>query len=747
MNRKLNKNKSLRFHLLYILFVFSLLYVFGLGINLELNIFVQIILVSFVSSLVKFFILNPLILYITLGISLISSLLLNRYLNPFIFSAIERSYHLFKNIIENLQGKEIILSDNILLFWGLIMLIFSTFTALIIFKGKDIYCLLPIYISFFVYYWYAFFNEAYWMIALFLFLFFIFIGLDNSPGINFNHFWIKKTVLYSSFIILISLILPKPNNYIQWSWLDEKIYDLFPIVKDLRSHNPSTEVTEKPILFDFCLTGFQDKPCTLGGPIVLDHTKIMTVYADDSNYLRGSVKHIYRGNSWCSKQVPWENHIVNEDFSNLSKEDRELYYEKFNLKIVNHFHPFTTLFSPYRATKISMPGNYSITEILDNILVIKRGIYSGETYKVEFEKPLPYGILVSQDINRKKEDIDFLDSYLQIPNGKITERTKALVKEIVKDSEDDFEKATAIESYLRNNYEYSLDVDTVPANHEFIDYFLFVEEKGYCTYFATTMALMLRLEGIPSRYIEGYLAQDLVKKGVYEVKQSNAHAWVEAFIEPVGWMTFEATPSFSLESRLEDYDETIVNSDTIEVINDDNNIDLEESIDESIILGDGEFIDGEYEGQNSLSGDYSVGSFMRAIFNILKILIFIILIIILINIFKYEHQKRQVQKFSNKNKVLYLYEDILNLMNLLGYPQVAGETHFEYSNRIAYNFFKFEEKGIIEITKIFVRSKYSNEITSDKDVIELDLYRNSLENNLKIHLGTIIYYFTKYIKI
>lgn len=373
------------------------------------------------------------------------------------------------------------------------------------------------------------------------------------------------TYLYWLLCLLLVCIfqLPKPNNYIQWPWLDEKIYDLFPIVKDLRSHNPSTEVTEKPILFDFCLTGFQDKPCTLGGPIVLDHTKVMTVYADDSNYLRGSVKHIYRGNSWCSKQVPWENHVVNEDFSNLSKEDRELYYEKFNLKIVNHFHPFTTLFSPYRATKISMPGNYSITEVLDNILVINR-----------------------------------------------------------------------------NNYEYSLDVDTVPANHEFIDYFLFVEEKGYCTYFATTMALMLRLEGIPSRYIEGYLAQDLVKRGVYEVKQSNAHAWVEAFIEPVGWMTFEATPSFSLKS---------------------------------IILGDGEFIDGEYEGQNSLSGDYSVGSFMRSIFNILKILIFIILIIILINIFKYEHQKRQVEKFSNKNKVLYLYKDILNLMKLLGYPQVPGK--------------------------------------------------------------------------
>ena len=65
------------------------------------------------------------------------------------------------------------------------------------------------------------------------------------------------------------------------------------------------------------------------------------------------------------------------------------------------------------------------------------------------------------------------------------------------------------------------------------------------------MAIMLRLEDIPSRYVEGYLARNQVDKNRYEVRQRNAHAWVEAFIEPIGWVTFEPTPAYPLTNGLE----------------------------------------------------------------------------------------------------------------------------------------------------------------------------------------------------
>lgn len=61
---------------------------------------------------------------------------------------------------------------------------------------------------------------------------------------------------------------------------------------------------------------------------------------------------------------------------------------------------------------------------------------------------------------------------------------------------------------------------------------------------------MLRLQGIPSRYVEGYVARDLVEENKYVVKQKHGHAWVEAFIEPVGWVRFEPTPAYAAVPRI-----------------------------------------------------------------------------------------------------------------------------------------------------------------------------------------------------
>lgn len=746
MDRKTDRIQSWSFHLLYISFVFSLVYMFGLGIELELNILKQIFLVAMASSLVKFFLLNPLILYFLLATGSIGGLLANRYINPFLFSLMERVYLLFLNISENLQGKENISLGNIFSFWIILIFLVSFLTAFIIFKNKSINWLLPIYIGFFLYYWYTFFDSSYWMIALFLLSFFIFIGLDRYPKEKTNPFWSKTVITYSILIASLSILLPKTNNYISWPWLQIKIYSIFPMIEDLRYDDPS-ENHDEASLFDFSITGFQSEPSRLGGPVILNEERIMSVYSDSRNYLRGNVKHTYTGNSWDNSLVAWKGSVVNQDFSKISDEDRKLYYEGSEITITHREFTSTTLFSPYMPTKVTLPGNYPVNQSVDSILVLKKGIYNDENYKIQVEKPLPYGILITLDINRKKEDLDLLDTYLQVPHGKITSRTKTLVKEIVKDAESDFDKARAIETYLRNNYEYDLNVSPVPENKEFIDYFLFEEEKGYCTYYATTMALMLRLEGIPSRYVEGYLAHDLLATGVYEVKQSNAHAWVEAFIEPVGWMTFEATPSIPIESRLEDYEARVNDSEVGLDIDNDTSAIIDENIEDSTMLSDEGFLGGDYEMDEDISNNSPWISLSNIILYLLGILFLIIPIRFIVSFFKYKYQERQVEKMSNENKIIYLYKEILKLMDSLGHRQISGETHFEYASRVAYKLFQYDEKGIIEITEIFVRSKYSGLDTLDEDILDLVIYKESLENKLKNHLGKVNYYYQKYIKI
>lgn len=760
MDKIWNKNQKLILNIIYSSFVFSLVYILALGAGLKLNIMVQILGVFLGSMIVKFFLFNPLILYILLILAILIVVLVDYYITPILPSIMEKTIYLFENIANNLQGKENIASDNLIYFWIILMVFVSLFTSFILFKRKSIYLLLPVYLSSFIYYWYIFFDEAYWMISIFLLFFFILMGLNKylkgrpdieySTNYNFEGLytpWLKTTTIYSVLIVSLALLLPKTNEYIYWPWLHEKTYSVFPGIADLRSYDNFARESGKTSLFDFSISEYQASNSRLGGPINLNDTKIMTVRSDSSVYLRGNVKHIYNGSSWRSIIFPHKKSPLKQDFSGLPGKSKRTYYEEIAISITNESFASSTIFSPYKPSSIHFKGTDMLEVSRDDILFLSSGIYSGESYTVIAQRPLPYGVLKSLDISNSKGDIKDLELYLQLPDHLITTRTKDLLKEIIKDANNDFEKAIAIEKYLRDNYPYNLEVNEVPDDTEFIDYFLFEEKSGYCTYYATAMAILLRLEGIPTRYVEGYLVQDSVEKGIYEVTNKNAHAWVEVFIEPVGWTLFEPTPIYSIESRLEDYEpnpqEDIIHTD---IINEDTiipGIGLENGPtieDEGAIIDEGGNPDYLYEDMTPPLSENTL---------IIFIIVFlaIILIRILIGLFLHIYEDYKNKKLSNNNKIIQLYKQILQITELLGYPQEYGETHFEYANRIAYKFYTHDDKGIIEITDIFVRSKYSTSPSSDEDVITLVEHKQILEKRLKGYLGWLTYYYNKYMKI
>jgi transglutaminase-like putative cysteine protease len=79
--------------------------------------------------------------------------------------------------------------------------------------------------------------------------------------------------------------------------------------------------------------------------------------------------------------------------------------------------------------------------------------------------------------------------------------------DLTSDCETKYEKLKAIETYLMHRYTYSVRSPRVPEGHDYVDYFLFDEASGYCTSFATAMAVLGRCIGIPTRYVEGYIAK------------------------------------------------------------------------------------------------------------------------------------------------------------------------------------------------------------------------------------------------
>jgi protein-glutamine gamma-glutamyltransferase len=105
------------------------------------------------------------------------------------------------------------------------------------------------------------------------------------------------------------------------------------------------------------------------------------------------------------------------------------------------------------------------------------------------------------------------------------------------------EKASQIERHLRSEFGYSLEMPTGISDDPLAD-FLFVRHKGHCEYFASAMAVMLRTLGIPSRIANGFQSGTFNPvSGLYVIRASDAHSWVEAFDPVEGWVTFDPTPS------------------------------------------------------------------------------------------------------------------------------------------------------------------------------------------------------------
>jgi protein-glutamine gamma-glutamyltransferase len=131
--------------------------------------------------------------------------------------------------------------------------------------------------------------------------------------------------------------------------------------------------------------------------------------------------------------------------------------------------------------------------------------------------------------------------YLQLPDG--TEKIADLARKITSGAASDEQKARSISEYLNNNYKYSL-LNPQPADGlSPVEDFLFHSRKGFCEHFATSMALMLRTLDIPSRVLSGYYGGEKNEYGGYIiVRQSNAHAWVEALIGNQ-WKRFDPTPA------------------------------------------------------------------------------------------------------------------------------------------------------------------------------------------------------------
>ncbi len=240
---------------------------------------------------------------------------------------------------------------------------------------------------------------------------------------------------------------------------------------------------------------------------------VMTVTADRDGtlYLRGCAYNTYINNSW----------------TNINLRDTMYWPDKTRLEPAGQVEIHTEYamdmrFFPYYASDAI---TNSVTRGVNNY-----GDSLNYSYQVWVltEQPTTY--------TQKPED-----GYAQLPT--VTKGwADGVLRSILTQDMTDSQKLAAITDYVRACARYSLHAEKMPeSEQDFVSWFAQSAEKGYCVHFATTAAVLCRAAGIPARYVTGYMVQ--AQAGVpTEVYGKDAHAWVECFLDGLGWVPLEATP-------------------------------------------------------------------------------------------------------------------------------------------------------------------------------------------------------------
>ena len=138
---------------------------------------------------------------------------------------------------------------------------------------------------------------------------------------------------------------------------------------------------------------------------------------------------------------------------------------------------------------------------------------------------------------------DIENPYLILPEGQMDPRVANLARKITSSGKSNYDKASTIENYLRSNFTYTLQLPQITPKDPIAN-FLFERKQGHCEYFASSMAVMLRTIGIPSRVVNGFRSDEFNDvTGSYIVRAKDAHSWVEAYFPGYGWQTFDPTPA------------------------------------------------------------------------------------------------------------------------------------------------------------------------------------------------------------
>jgi transglutaminase-like putative cysteine protease len=299
------------------------------------------------------------------------------------------------------------------------------------------------------------------------------------------------------------------------------------------------------------VTGFSER-VELGsyGSILTDSAVVMRVHLPDEVQperlpglrWRGVVLDTFDGRAW-SVRYPRQTRLVRPnaggfDVGLLHGSGRFLRQEVFLEPIGSE-----VVFAAPRVLRLSMATSVLAMDDMGAVSASSPGARLRYTVESEVEGPA----IRKSRFERPAPPLDAaqLERYLQLPV--LGPAIPALARQVAGPSRAPAEIAARVETYLRTQFHYTLDIERV-SELDPLQEFLFVRRAGHCEYFAAAMAVMLRSLGVPTRVVNGFQRGEWNPYGQYYiVRYYDAHSWVEAYLPDAGWVTFDPTPRATVD--------------------------------------------------------------------------------------------------------------------------------------------------------------------------------------------------------
>jgi transglutaminase-like putative cysteine protease len=311
--------------------------------------------------------------------------------------------------------------------------------------------------------------------------------------------------------------------------------------------------------------GYQLNDSHLGGPFIEDNTPVLSVIESRPTYIGGQTLSTYTGKGWVSAGLTGssvQNVPIGKPF--LATTDDAIHHLptkplKQTITILTNRVDTHILLGAYAVNQVdSLPDVLGNNLVYDDIQgnLIGPQLAKGSTYvltSTQLVEPYRYLAQSSPALAGLRAQLPrMVVRYdLQLPTS-LPQDVRQLAKKITAHAKTEYGAAVRIESYLKSHYTYHSQGVPVPSkNQDYVAQFLFQSKRGYCNNFSSSMAVLLRTIGVPTRWATGFAAgtenTNYAGPGQeYTITEADAHSWVEVYFPGDGWVPFDPTPTYSM---------------------------------------------------------------------------------------------------------------------------------------------------------------------------------------------------------